>query len=163
MDFLPLPIFGNCVAKNRGDFRVKKFSCLDRFLCMGFAQITWWESLLDIRGCLRSQSKKLYHTGIRGKVSRLTLAEAKESREWRILCRACPSPYLWGQRPLQHRFVSRRFGRKLVFLTNNFALPELTIAQLNRSRWKVELFFKWIMQHHKIKTFFWTSENAVKT
>jgi len=84
IDFLPLSIFRNCVAKYRGDFRVRKFSCLDQFLCMAFAQITYRESLRDIEVCLRSQSKKLYHMGIRGKVSRSTLAEANESRDWRI-------------------------------------------------------------------------------
>ncbi len=84
MDFMPLPIFRRCVAKYQGDFRVRKFSCLDQFLCMAFAQITYRESLRDIEVCLRSQNKKLYHMGIRGKVSRSTLAEANENRDWRI-------------------------------------------------------------------------------
>jgi transposase len=311
MDFLPSPIFRNCVAKYRGDFRVRKFSCLDQFLCMAFAQITYRESLRDIEVCLRSQSKKLYHMGIRGKVSRSTLAEANESRDWRIYAELahhliatardlyssdsflddldetvyaldsttidlCLSVFPWANfrktkaaiklhtlldlrgnipafihisdgkfhdvnaldcLPLEagayyvmdrgyldfrrlfslnqaasffvtraksntkfRRIYSREVdkttgllcdqtisltgvatkkdypeklrrvkyrdavtGKTLVFLTNNFALPALTIAQLYRSRWQVELFFKWIKQHLRIKTFFGTSENAVKT
>jgi len=84
MDFMPLPIFRRCVAKYHGDFNIKKFSCLDQFLCMAFAQLTYRDSLRDIEVCLRSQSKKLYYMGIRGKVSRSTLAEANENRDWRI-------------------------------------------------------------------------------
>lgn len=278
---------------------------------MAFAQITYRESLRDIEVCLRSQSKKLYHMGIRGKVSRSTLAEANESRDWRIYAELanhliatardlyssdsflddldetvyaldsttidlCLSVFPWANfrktkaaiklhtlldlrgnipafihisdgkfhdvnaldcLPLEagayyvmdrgyldfrrlfslnqaasffvtraksntkfRRIYSREVdkttgllcdqkisltgvatkkdypeklrrvkyrdavtGKTLVFLTNNFALPALTIAQLYRSRWQVELFFKWIKQHLRIKTFFGTSENAVKT
>jgi len=311
MDFMPLPIFRRCVAKYQGDHRVRKFTCLDQFLCMAFAQITYRESLRDIEVCLRSQNKKLYHMGIRGKVSRSTLADANENRDWRIyaelaqtlitiardLYRAdsfledldetiyaldattidlCLSVFPWATfrrtkaaiklhtlldlrgniptfihisdgklhdvnaldfLPLEAGafyvmdrgyldferlycftlaaafFVTRaktntkfrriyshpvdrttglvcdqtvrltgpktqkgypeklrrvKFrdpvtGKSLVFLTNNFALPALTITQLYRSRWQVELFFKWIKQHLRIKTFFGTSENAVKS
>jgi len=81
---MPLPIFRRCVVKYQGDFKIRKFSCLDQFLCMAFAQLTYRESLRDIEVCLRSQSKKLYHMGIRGKVSRSTLSEANEKRDWRI-------------------------------------------------------------------------------
>ena len=81
---MPLPIFRRCVSKYQGDFKVKTFSCFDQFLCMAFAQITHRESLRDIEICLRSQNKKLYHMGIRGRVSRSTLAEANEKRDWRI-------------------------------------------------------------------------------
>ncbi len=84
MDHMPLPTFRCCVAKYQGNFKVRTFSCLDQFLCMAFAQITQRESLRDIEICLRSQKKKLYHMGIRGKVSRSTLAEANEKRDWRI-------------------------------------------------------------------------------
>ena len=311
MDFMPLPIFRRCVAKYQGDFRVRKFSCLDQFLCMAFAQITYRESLRDIEVCLRSQNKKLYHMGIRGKVSRSTLAEANENRDWRIYAELahhliatardlystdsfladldetvyaldsttidlCLSVFPWAnfrktkaaiklhtlldlrgnipafihisdgklhdvnaldflpieagayyvmdrgyldfrrlfslsqtsaffvtraksntkyRRLYSHpvdrttglicdqtivlagvatkkdypeklrrvKFQDSETGKSLVFLTNNFTLPALTIAQLYRSRWQVELFFKWIKQHLRIKTFFGTSENAVKS
>lgn len=311
MDFMPLPIFRRCVAKYHGDFNIKKFSCLDQFLCMAFAQLTYRDSLRDIEVCLRSQSKKLYYMGIRGKVSRSTLAEANENRDWRIYAELaqtliatarnlystetflddleetfyaldsttidlCLTVFPWasfrktksaiklhtllGLRgniptfihisdgklhdvnvldilPLEAGayyimdrgyldfkrlfsfnktatfFVTRaksntRFRRvyshlvdkstglicdqtiiltgakskkeypdklrrikfkdpktlkTLVFLTNNFTLPPLTIAKLYKSRWQVELFFKWIKQHLRIKKFFGTSVNAVKS
>jgi hypothetical protein len=84
MDFMPLPVFRRCVAKYQGNLKVRKFTCLDQFFCMAFAQITYRESLRDIEVCLRSQSKKLYHMGIRGMVCRSTLADANENRDWRI-------------------------------------------------------------------------------
>lgn len=84
MDFMPLPVFRRCVAKYQGDFKVRKFSCLDQYFCMAFAQITYRESLRDIVACLRSQNNKLYHMGIRGTVSKSTLADANELRDWRI-------------------------------------------------------------------------------
>jgi transposase len=311
MDFMPLPIFRRCVTKYQGDFRIRKFSCLDQFLCMAFAQITYRESLRDIEVCLRSQNKKLYHMGIRGKVSRSTLADANENRDWQIYAELaqhlistarelyssdsflddldetvyaldsttidlCLSVFPWAnfrktkaaiklhtlldlrgnipsfihisdgklhdvnaldllpieagayyvmdrgyldfrrlftlnqssaffvtrakantkyRRLYSHpvdrttglvcdqtvvltgvatqkdypvnlrrvKFHDLETGKTLVFLSNNFTLPALTIAQLYRSRWQVELFFKWIKQHLRIKTFFGTSENAVKT
>ena len=311
MDFIPLSTFRRCVVKYQGDYRVKSFSCLDQFLCMAFAQITFRESLRDIEVCLRSQNKKLYHMGIRGKVSRSTLADANENRDWRIYAELaqsliatardlyrqdsfiedldetvyaldsttidlCLSVFPWatfrkrkaaiklhtlldlkgniptfihisngklhdvnaldllplevGAHYIMDRgyldferlyafnqipafFVTRtksntRYKRRystpvdkstglicdqtvmltgfytrkdypeplrrvkyhdvktdktLVFLTNNFSLPALTITKLYHSRWQVELFFKWIKQHLRIKNFFGTSENAVKS
>ncbi len=272
VDFMPLPIFRRCVAKYHGDFNIKKFSCLDQFLCMAFAQLTYRESLRDIEVCLRSQNKKLYHMGIRGNVSRSILAEANENRDWRIYAELAQTliatarklystetfledlrgniptfihisdgklhdvnvldilPLEAGAYYIMDRgyldfkrlfsfnktttfFVTRaksntRFRRlyshpvdkstglicdqtivltgvkskkeypdklrrikfkdpntlkTLVFLTNNFTLPPLTIAKLYKSRWQVELFFKWIKQHLRIKKFFGTSANAVKS
>lgn len=84
MSFLPSKAFQRCVERYRGDFSVKRFSCLDQFRTMAFAQLTYRESLRDIEACLRAQSSKLYHMGIRGKVSRSTLADANETRDWRI-------------------------------------------------------------------------------
>ena len=84
MNFMFLKHFQRCVGKYQGNFSVKSFSCLDQFRVMAFAQLTYRESLRDIEACLRSQSKKLYHMGIRGTVSRSTLAEANENRDWRI-------------------------------------------------------------------------------
>jgi len=84
MDYLPLHEFRKCVKRYQGNYKVKSFSCLDQFLCMAFAQLTYRESLRDIEACLRSMQNKLYHMGIRGRVSRNTLAHANETRDWRI-------------------------------------------------------------------------------
>ena len=309
--FLPDREFRRCVARYNGDRRLRGFSCWDQFLCMAFAQFTYREGLRDIEACLRSSPDKLYHMGIRGHVSRSTLADANESHDWRIfadfaqilIARArvlyghdpfgaeiegsayaldsttidlCLSMFPWarfrerkgavkmhtlidlhGNIPLfvcvtdgkvhdvnildqivpeagafyvmdrgyldferLHRLtlaaaffvtrtkenvlLQRRYShavnaasdvksdhtviltapgslkhypaalrrvryfdaeqqRFLIFLTNNFELPALTIANLYKSRWQVELFFKWIKQHLRIKAFFGTSQNAVKT
>jgi len=311
MDHLPLHTFRRCVSRYRGEHKVKRFSCLDQYLCMAFAQLTYRESLRDIEACLRAQRTKLYHLGIRGNVARNTLANANATRDWRMYCDfaqsliaiarrlyaeeplgidlrdtvyaldsttidLCLSVFAWApfrstkaavklhtlldlrgsipsfifisdgklhdvnildqllpepgafyvmdrgyidfdrlarfddagsffvtraksnfkaQRRYSHPvdrttglvcdqtvlltgFYSRKgfeaalrrikfndpeTGKRLVFLTNNFALPALTITQLYRMRWRVELFFKWIKQHLRIKVFFGTSENAVKS
>jgi hypothetical protein len=81
---LPLTTFRRCVSRYRGEHKVKTFSCLDHYLCMAFAQLTYRESLRDIEACLRAQADKLYHMGIRSRVSRSTLADANEVRDWRI-------------------------------------------------------------------------------
>ena len=311
MDFLPTHEFRSCVERYNGNYKIKSFSCWDQYLCMAFAQLTYRESLRDIQACLRSANRKLYHMGIRGKVSRNTLAHANQVRDWRIYAdfahvligRArqlyagdtfgieleqsvyaldattidlCLSLFPWAtfrrrkgavklhtlldlrgniptiavitpgrvhevnildEIPIEpgaiyildrayldfsrlHRihqssafFVTRaksgfrfrrlysqpvdkasglqcdqivslhgfyarkdypgklrriRFydsdqDRRLVFLTNNTTLPALTIARLYKCRWQIELFFKWIKQHLRIKAFYGTSENAVKT
>ena len=310
-DFLPWTQFQECVARYKGDYKLKSFSCWDQFLCMAFAQLTYRESLRDIEACLRANQAKLYHMGIRGRVSRNTLANANSVRDWRIYAdfahllinhaRAlyrddefslalqqtvyaldsttidlCLSLFPWAyfrkrkgavklhtlldlrgniptviivthglihevnildqltfeagafylmdraylDFPRLHRlhlasafFVTRarkRFDcqrlysapvdrstgimcdqivtlsnpvpragypdklrriryfdlqqqRRLIFITNNFTLPPLTVAQLYRQRWQVELFFKWIKQHLRIRKFYGTSENALKT
>jgi len=311
MEHLPLHTFRRIVARYAGERKVKSFSCLDQFLCMAFAQLTFRESLRDIEACLRAQQSKLYHLGIRSTVARNTLAHANTVRDWRIyadfaqslisiarplyanepfgvdlqntvyaldtttidlslsvfpwapfqqskaairlhtlldlrgniptfihisdgklhevniLDQLAPEPgafyimdrgfhdftrlyrlhqagsffvtraksntrfqrryshridrstglicdqtiVLTGvyspqdyQAPLRRiRFKEPTTAKTLVFLTNNFGLPALTIAELYRCRWQVELFFKWIKQHLRIKAFFGTSENAVKT
>jgi len=84
MDFLPIYEFNRCVQRYHGHYKMKSFSCWDQFLCMAFAQLTYRESLRDIEACLRSAQHKLYHMGIRGKVSRNTLAHANQVRDWRI-------------------------------------------------------------------------------
>ena len=84
MEFAPWHTFRRLVAKHRGDFNVRSFSCLDQFLCMAFAQLTYRESLRDIEACLSAQAGKLYHMGLREAVARSTLADANESRDWRI-------------------------------------------------------------------------------
>jgi hypothetical protein len=311
MDFLPPKVFQRCVERYRGDFSVKRFSCLDQFRTMAFAQLTYRESLRDIEVCLRAQSNKLYHMGIRSKVSRSTLADANETRDWRIYADLahslipvarklyldedfgleldqtvyaldattidlCLSLFPWAEfrqtksaiklhtlldlrgniptfihitegkvhdvnvldellpeagaiyvmdrgyldfyrlhdlteasaffvirakknlacnrlysgpvdrstglicdqtivltgptsskyYPAKLRRVKVRdleTGKVIVLLSNNFKLPAATIAQLYRCRWQIELFFKWIKQNLRIKAFYGTSENAVKT
>src|SRR6202163_3864799 len=84
MECAPWHTFRRLIAKYRGDFNIRTFSCLDQFLCMAFAQLTYRDSLRDIETCLRAMSGNLYHAGFRGKVSRSTLADANERRDWRI-------------------------------------------------------------------------------
>ena len=84
IDHLPMHTFRRCVNRYHGHYKVKHFSCWDQYLCMVFAQLTYRESLRDIQACLRAQQSKLYHIGIRGKVSRNTLANANKVRDWRI-------------------------------------------------------------------------------
>src|SRR5450755_4617596 len=84
MDHVPSYEFQKCVARYRGDAHGRGFSCRDQYLAMAFAQLTYRESLRDIEACLRSSPDKLYHMGIRGRVSRSTLADANESHDWRI-------------------------------------------------------------------------------
>src|SRR5450830_1787406 len=84
MEHLPRTTFGRCVARYGGEHKVKTFSCLDQYLCMAFAQLTYRESLRDIEACLRAVQPRLYHVGIRARVSRSTLADANETRDWRI-------------------------------------------------------------------------------
>ncbi|MDP2806313.1 MAG: IS4 family transposase [Gallionellaceae bacterium] len=311
MAHLPLHTFRQCVAKYPSRYPTLKFSHLDQFLCLAFAQLTYRESLRDIETCLRAHQAKLYHLGIRGNIAKSTLADANESRDWRIYqdfalsqikvarelysqdsfaaelkqtayaldtttIDLCLSVFPWAHfrqakaavkmhtlldlrgniptfihisdgkmhevnvldilipeagsfyimdrgftdfarwyrlhqaqaffvirgksnllcRRVYSRAVDKSTGlrcdqtialtapkasrdypqhlrrinfydaehdRHLVFLTNNFDLPALTIAQLYRCRWQVELFFKWIKQHLRIKKFYDTTENAVKT
>ena len=311
MDFIPLQEFRKCVKRYRGNYKVQKFSCMDQFLCMAFAQLTYRESLRDIEACLRAMQSKLYHMGIRGRVSKSTLADANEKRDWRIyadfaqvlihIARSlyakeefgveldqtvyaldsttidlCLSLFPWAkfrkrkagvklhtlldlrgniptfiritealvhdvnilddiiteagafyimdrgyldfarlyifhqclaffvtrakgnfqfrrlyshpidkstglrcdqtivltgfysskdypERLRRIRYVDKETEQNLVFITNCFTLPAITIAQLYKCRWQVELFFKWIKQHLRIKAFFGTTENAVKT
>ena len=311
MDVLPKYEFDKCVRRYRGDHRVRTLSAYEQFLVMGFAQLTYRESLRDIETCLRALGSKLYHSGIRQPTARSTLADANEKRDWRIFSDfahvlieqarslyakepfgaelkqaayaldsttidLCLSLFPWakfrrhkaaiklhtlltlrgcfptvvilttgkvhdvnmldqlvyepgafyiadrgyldfGRLHQIHRsgafFVTRakknsRFqrryshpvdkstgllfdqtvvltgfrsrqqfpealrrigfrdpqtGKRFVFLTNNFTEPALTIAQLYRCRWQIELFFKWIKQHLRIKAFYGTSENAVRT
>ncbi len=311
MDFLPLHEFRKCVRRYHGNRKVQKFSCLDQFFCMAFAQLTYRESLRDIEACLRAMQPKLYHMGIRGKVSRSTLADANEKRDWRIyadfaqtlihLARPmyatedigidlkqtayaldsttidlCLSMFPWarfrkrkggvkmhtlldlrGNIPVfirvthaavhdvnlldwivpeagsfyvmdrayidydrlynihqgaafyvtrakksfrfrriysypvdkstglccdqaikltgfysaknypeklrRIRFIDPDTHKRFIFITNCFTLPAYTITQICKCRWQIELFFKWIKQHLRIKAFYGASENAVKT
>ena len=311
MDFLPWSTFDRVVGRYGGNRAVRTLSCAAQFQVMAFAQLTYRESLRDIEACLSAQSAKLYHMGLREPVRRSTLADANETRDWRIYADfaqrligqarrlyageslgedlsntvyaldsttidLCLSVFPWahfrstkaavkmhtlldlrGNIPsfihvsngklhdvhaldllpveagaiyvmdrgyvdfgrlyglhqagaffvtraksnmLAHRVYSAavdrstglicdqtialdgvgtrheypehlrrvRFrdpetGKRLIFLTNQTTLPALTICDLYKRRWQVELFFKWIKQHLRIKRFYGTSENAVKT
>ena len=238
MDFLPKHEFDKCVRRYQGNYRMRKFSCLDQFRCMAFAQLTYRESLRDIETCLRAMGTKLYHAGFRIKVARNTLAVANAKRDWRIYADFAQvliriARKLYAEDPLGveleqtayaldsstidlclslfpwARFRKQKAAIKLHTLLDlrgsipsfiritegkvhdvnildelvpeasafyimdrgyidfrrlyGFTLPALTIAQLYKCRWQVELFFKWIKQHLRIKAFFGTSENAVKT
>ena len=311
IEHLPLHTFRRCVARYPNRYPALKFSHLDQFLCMAFAQLTFRESLRDIETCLRAHGTKLYHLGIRGRVSRSTLAEANENRDWRIyqdfglsliqiarrlyskdslsvelsntayaldtsIIDLCLSLFPWApyqrdgaavklhalldlrgsipscihisegntsefglfdqiafepgsfyimdrgfldftrlyrihdaraffvvrsKKNIQYKciasspvesttglrcdqrivltgqhtpkaypialrrveFYDSKHDKLLVFLTNHFELPALSICSLYRCRWQVELFFKWIKQHLRIKKFFGTSQNAVKS
>ncbi len=311
MDLIPRRALERCVARYPGRRRLRAFTCYDQLLCMAFAQLTYRESLRDIETCLRALQPKLYHAGLRGRVARSTLADANETRDWRIYAdfaqtlihRArqlyCDEPFAlelaqtayafdattidlclalfpWARfrrtkaavklhtlldlrahiptfvaltdgkaadvtlldallfepgafyvldrgytdfarlyaitqslaffvirgkrgldavrrisRPVEKitglrsdqtiilcgpktatlypaslrrvTYADRETGQRFVFLTNNFTLTPLQIAQLYKCRWQIELFFKWIKQHLRIKAFYGTSENAVKT
>ena len=84
LDFLPTYQFHKCVKRYNGNYKVQSFSCLDQYCSMAFAQLTYRESLRDIEACLRAVPSRLYHMGIRGNISRSTLADANENRDWRI-------------------------------------------------------------------------------
>jgi len=84
MSFIPKNIFDDLVSEYKGNYRYRTFSCWDQFLCLSFAQLTYRESLRDIEACLRSNSEKLYHMGIKGNISRTNLSRANETRDWRI-------------------------------------------------------------------------------
>jgi hypothetical protein len=311
MDLFPLTEFRGLVAQYGGEHKVQSFSCLDQFLCMAFAQLTYRESLRDIEVCLRSMQSRLYHVGFRGLVSRNTLANANEQRAWQIyaglgqvlMAQArqlyagdsfsveieqtafaldsttidlCLSLFPWTpfklskgavkahtlldlrgnipsfisvttahssdvsvldelpveagafyimdrgyidfkrlhsltqlgaffvlrtrdnmvyRRRYSHpvdkstglrsdqtivltgkntdryypdparliHFVDAEKQLRLHLLTNQFLVPALTIARLYKARWNVELFFKWMKQHLRIKKFYGYSSNAVKT
>lgn len=311
MDYLPKHIFRQCVNRYHGNRKIKNFTCLDQFLCMAFAQLTYRESLRDIEVCLRAQHNKLYHMGIRGGIARNTLANANQTRDWRIYADLaqslittarvlyinedlgldldntvyaldastidlCLSVFPWATfrqtkaavklhtlldlrgniptfihitdgkvhdvnvldilipepgafyimdrgdvdfkrlytmhntkaffliRAKSNTLYKRRYshkadtsggvicdqaivltglktsvdypqalrrvkyhdtatGKTFNFLTNNFTISAQTVADLYKQRWQVELFFKWIKQHLRIKSFYGTSENAVKS
>lgn len=92
-DHLPMHTFRHCVQRYRGERYVKQFRCLDPYLGMAFAQLTFRESLRDIEACLRAHQHKLYHMGIRSRVVRSTLSDANEQCD----CRAAPRWFCWLQ------------------------------------------------------------------
>ena len=137
MNFMPLKHFQRCVEKCQGNFSVKSFSCLDQFRVMAFAQLTYCESLRDIKACLRSQSRKLYHMGIRSKVSRSTVAEANETGDWRMYA---------------------DFAHPLIGIARTLYLDEPTVLDLDQTVYTLDAttidlclsLFPWaLFRHHK--------------
>lgn len=84
MEFIPTYEFNQCIKRYNGNYKIKNFTCWEQFLCMGFAQLTHRESLRDIQACMRAANKKLYHMGIRSRISRNTISNANQMRDWRI-------------------------------------------------------------------------------
>lgn len=84
LQFFPRYEFYKCIARYKGHYKVRKFSCFDQFLCLMYAQISGRESLREIETCLNSHHEKLYHIGFSGRVSKSTIAPANESRDYRI-------------------------------------------------------------------------------
>ena len=195
--FLPDREFRRCVARYGGDRYTKTLSCWEQFLAMAFAQLAYRESLRDIEACLGAIGPKLYHMGFSSSVARSTLADANESRDWRIfadfvvrtktnvllqrrysrpvdkstglrsdhtvILTSLASATAYPDALRRVTYCDPETGKRLKFLTNNFTLPALAIAEIYKKRWAVELFFRWIKQHLRIKAFYGTSENAVKT
>ena len=124
------------VKKYNGIYKVKHFGCRQQFIAMAFAQLTWREGLRDIVDCLNAQPEALHHLGFTGPLAKSPLADANESRDWRI----------W-----------EGVAKGLMIL------PAGHIPELYRMRWQIELFFRWIKQHLKIRHFYGNSKNAVKT
>ena len=149
MEFLPRRVFDTCVRRYRGNQRVRGFSCRDQSLAMAFAQLTGRESLREVEICLRAVRDKLYHSGFRAPIARSTLADANRRK--------------YPDRLRRISYVNHETGRRLIFVTNHFDLPALTISDLYRERWTLELFFKWVKQHLRIKHFLGNTPNAVKT
>ena len=184
MEFLPRHEFDACVRRYGGERRERGFSCRDQWLCLAFGQLTFRESLRDIETCLRALGAKLYHAGFRGRIARSTLADATRGKkkldyilrtrrkvdkttglrcDQTIVLAGPKSSQLYPAELRRIAFYDIEHERRFVFLTNNFDLPALVVAQLYRCRWQIELFFKWIKQHLRIKTFYGNNPNAVKT
>lgn len=121
MDHLTIHTFRRCVQSYHGNYKVNRFKCLDQFLCMAFAQLTYRESLRDIEVCLRAQQNKLYHMGIRSRVSRNTLANANKVRDWRIYAEFAQSLINIARR----LYVNENFGVELAQTV--YALDSTTI------------------------------------
>ena len=166
MEFVPCKTFGRIIQRHGGDAGVRTLNCADLFRVMAFAQLTWRESLRDIEVCLTANRAKLFHMGLKNVPARSTLSDALNLRNWRIyhdlaMRMITQARGLYADERLNLDLDATVYA--LVFLANNTALPALTIAALYKNRWQVELFFKWIKQHLRIKKFLGTSENAVKT
>jgi hypothetical protein len=169
---IPRGQFQTCVDHYNGDYRVRKFNCWSQFTTMMYAQLTEKASLRALEIGLQNQAHHFYHVGLK-KVSRSTVADTNQNRDWPIYEELFSKDQIIrivGNKadniPIELRLVTYcdpETGDVYVYLTNLFHLSALTIAQIYKARWEIELFFKWIKQHLKIKTFLGTTENAVMT
>ena len=160
--------FSKCVKRYQGDRHAIKFNCRDQFLIMSFAQFTDRSGLRDIETTLDLCSQDLFRSGLKI-MPKSTLAEANEKKDWHIyqdfgnvLIQKAKELYKDDSLRLV-MYEDFRDGRVYRFLTNNFTIDAITVAELYRERWQIEIFFKWIKQHLHIKTFYGTSKNAVYT
>lgn len=150
--FLNRSKFNRTVAKYDGDKYVKHFTCWNQLLCMMFAQLSNRVSLRDLIVALEAHNKKLYHLGLGKNV----LSDSTIELTGYYPHKYYPEPFRLV------RYWDEEQGREFIFLTKAMDISALLVAELYRNRWKVELFFKWLKQHLKIKKFWGTSENAVR-
>lgn len=172
--FLNRSKFNRIVSKYDGNKYVKHFTCWNQLLSMMFGQFSNRESLRDLIVALDAHHSKSYHLGLGKNVSKSSLARANQDREWK---RRLPKNVLsdltielTGFYPKQYypahlrliKFWDEEQEREFIFLTNAKHITSLKVADLYKNRWQVELFFKWLKQHLKIKKFWGTTENAVR-
>jgi len=182
VDFLPQRVFDTIVSQYVGNKYVRHFSCWNQMLCMLFGQLTHRESLRDLIVVLDAHGRKSYHLGLGKSVTRSNLSKANERRSYKIfeaysrkndkttgvLCdqigklSGYQSQKQYPEKIRRIKYYDAETKKIFVFLTNNMELTALQIALLYKNRWQVELFFKWIKQHLKIKSFWGTTENAVR-
>ncbi len=165
LDFLPSHEFHQCVGRYRGNRRLRRFSCLDQFLCMAFAQLTYRESLRDIVTCLGAMKPKLYHAGLRGSVSRSTLADANELRDWRIYADLAAVLIARARKLYAKDSFAVDLDQTVYAFdstTVDLCLTLFPWAQFRRRKSAVKL-HTLIDFRGNIKAFYGTSVNAVKT
>ena len=159
--FLNRTQFNNYVRKYDEDRYVKHFTCWNQLLAMMFGQLSNRESLRDLIVAFEAHRAKQYHLGLgRKPIAKTTFASANQNRDYHIF-----EDFAFWKYPEKLRlvkFYDEEQGREFTFLTNAFHLTAPEIANLYKNRWQIELFFKWLKQHLKIKKFWGTTENAVR-
>lgn len=164
VEFIPQRAFDTCVDRYKGNRYVKHFTCWNQMLCMMFGQLGNRESLSDLLLCIQAHKSKAYHLGFGIGVSKNNLAKANERRDWRIFA---DFAYILIAQARKCCVANIDFdlsieGNVYAFDASVIDLSSLEIALLYKYRWQVELFFKWIKQHLKVKSFWGHSENAVR-
>ena len=166
--FLDRNHFNYLVRKYAGDKYVKHFTCWNQLLTLMFDQLSNRESLRDVIIAIEAHYQKCYHLGLGKHVTRSNLAKANTNRDYRIFEEY--AYYLVSEARRKRatdifklvRFYDEEQDREFMFLTNAMELTAQQIADLYKNRWQIELFFKWLKQHLKIKKFWGTTENAVR-
>ena len=155
--------FHRCVERYDGDHRVRKLTCWEQFLAMAFAQLTYRESLRDIEVSLAAHRHKLKENLQFQRRRSGPVDKSVGLRSDQTIVLTGPLTSQRYPAPLRRiSYYAQDIDKRFVFLTNDFFLPPLTVAETYRCRWQIELFFKWIKQHLRIKRFFGTSPNSVK-